>query len=115
MGDDYSANMPAIVASSGGIGEGARLAGAMVPAFESAVSEYDGCWGVEGDGDLFADRVGAQAREERDQVLKTLGDIANGYLSLAAAVVQEAQNVQRPQNLAMEDIESQSADSETRR
>ncbi|MEU5344737.1 MULTISPECIES: hypothetical protein [unclassified Streptomyces] len=115
MGDDYSANMPAIVASSGGIGEGARLAGTMLPGFESAISQYDGCWGVEGDGDLFADQVGPQAREERDQVVKTLGDVANGYVNLASAVLQEAQNVQRPQNLAMEDIASQSAESETRR
>ncbi|GAA4792639.1 hypothetical protein [Streptomyces ziwulingensis] len=114
MSGEYSANVSDIRASSKHIDDAVRGAEALGPRFEENWDMTSGWWGEEG-GDDFADAVGPQCREEKEQVTKTVSDITSGFLALVDAVAQEADNVQRPQVQALDDIEALKAESESRR
>ncbi|WP_434587654.1 hypothetical protein [Streptomyces sp. A5-4] len=115
MAGNYSADIQAILAGSKSIADAVRYSEALVPNFERDSGEYSGWWGEEGGDDLFANQVGDQVRKEQEQVILTADAITNGFMALVDAVAAEAGNVQRPQALAVEDIQSQSAESESRR
>ncbi|MGW1505867.1 hypothetical protein ACWCQW_46650 [Streptomyces mirabilis] len=114
MSDKYSAEIPVILASAGGIGDAVQSGQGMASEFERASDEYKGCWGEVGEGDSFADTVTEQVEQEREQVLATWNEVYNGVLGLVDAVTGEAQAVARPQTLAAEGIDEQTAQSETR-
>ncbi|MEN8651245.1 hypothetical protein ABCR94_11520 [Streptomyces sp. 21So2-11] len=86
-----------------------------MPNFERDNAEYDGWWGEEGSDDLFANQVGEQVRKEQEDVIATTNAITMGFMALVDAVAGEAANVQKPQDLAMEDIQTHSAESESKR
>ncbi|NEA68406.1 hypothetical protein [Streptomyces sp. SID12488] len=112
---EYSAEISVIRAASGGIGALAGGGEHMVSDFEAGVAETVGWWGDEGGDDLFADRMGEQCRKEEAQVIETATSITGFVNALFDAVDQEADHVQRPQTLAMDDIDAQSLQSEERR
>ncbi|MDW4906219.1 hypothetical protein RB628_12940 [Streptomyces sp. ADMS] len=115
MAGEYSADIPVIRASSGGIEGLVGSGGSMVSDFETGIALTNGWWGEEGGDDIFADQVGEQCRREQAQVIETGNSIYGFVMALVDAVNQEAEHVQRPQTLALEDIEAQSAESEERR
>ncbi|WP_189146431.1 hypothetical protein [Streptomyces lacrimifluminis] len=87
----------------------------MVSDFETGIALTNGWWGEVGSGDLFADQVSDQCQREQAQVIETGNSIYGFVMALGYAVSQEAEHVQRPQTLALDDIEAQSAESEERR
>ncbi|HET6857365.1 MAG TPA: hypothetical protein VFH94_09765 [Streptomyces sp.] len=115
MADNYSAEIQRILASSNAISNAVGYTERLVPNFERDNAEFEGCWGIVGSGDPFADTVTEQVREEQEQVIATVNSITTGFMALIGAVADEAANVQKPQDLAMEDIQSQSAESESKR
>ncbi|MET9481587.1 hypothetical protein [Streptomyces sp. NPDC006638] len=115
MPGTYSGDYEGIRGLSRHIADASRTGEEIGPRFDTDSSAYEGCWGEEGGDDEFANQVGPQARKEREMVLDTLLSITSGYRALVDAVDAEAENVRRPQTLAMDDIRTYSADSETRR
>ncbi|MFI9584768.1 hypothetical protein ACIHCQ_23650 [Streptomyces sp. NPDC052236] len=115
MAGEFSAFPDGIRGSSREIGEASRQGDAIGPRFETDSEKYDDCWGEEGGDDLFANQVIPQVREERAQVMQTLDAITSGFRALVDAVEAEADNVQRPQDLALEDIQAYGGEIETRR
>ncbi|MFJ1600507.1 hypothetical protein [Streptomyces sp. NPDC088261] len=115
MAGNYSADIQAILAGSKHIAAAVSYGERMVPNFESDSEGYSGWWGEEGGDDLFANQVGEQVRDEQERVITTANAITEGFLALVDAVAGEAQNVRRPQELALDDITTHGTESESRR
>ncbi|OON81685.1 hypothetical protein [Streptomyces tsukubensis] len=114
MAGEYAANVSGVMAGSKHMDDAVRGAEELGPRFETNWDMTEGWWGEEGSDD-FADQIGPQCREEKERVVRTAKDIVAGFLALVDAVAQEAVNVQRPQFQALEDIQTQHVESETRR
>ncbi|MEV0302135.1 hypothetical protein [Streptomyces prasinus] len=115
MAGNYSADIQAILAGSKHLADAVRYGDEMLPRFETGYAVYSGWWGEEGGDDEFANAVGEQVRKEQEQVSATVTAITGGFLALVDAVAAEAEHVQRPQTQALDDIEAQGSESETRR
>ncbi|MEU3459426.1 hypothetical protein ABZ721_05640 [Streptomyces sp. NPDC006733] len=115
MPGEYSANVGDIRAGSKHIDAAVRGSEELGPRFEDNWHLTAGWWGEEGGDDVFANTVGEQCRNEKEQVTQTVSAITSGFLALVDAVAEEAVNVQRPQVQALDDIQTLSSESENRR
>lgn len=115
MQNEFSADVTGIRAGSRHIDDAVRGSETLGAKFKANWARTEGWWGEEGTDDPLADQLGPQCRDEKDQVDKTVSDITGGFLALVDAVAQEAENVQRPQLHALDDIQTLSAESENRR
>ncbi|WP_037872826.1 hypothetical protein [Streptomyces sp. NRRL S-37] len=115
MAGNYSADIQAILQSSRYLADAVRYGDEMLPRFENGCAQYSGWWGEEGGDDDFANAVGEQVRREQQQVAETVLAVTGGFMTLVDAVAAEADHVQRPQTQALDDIQAQGSESETRR
>ncbi|MEW2397779.1 hypothetical protein [Streptomyces sp. NPDC046862] len=114
MPDEFTADVTEIRASSKHLDDAVRGSETIGLRFDTTWAQTEGWWGEEGD-DEFANQLGPQCRDEKEQVTKTVNDITGGFLALVGAVAQEAEHVQRPQIQALDNLETLSAESENRR
>ncbi|MFD9545660.1 hypothetical protein [Streptomyces sp. NPDC060022] len=106
---NYSADIEQILRGSARLREAVRLGERMLPEFEEKIQQTWGWWGDEYGDDPYATQVGSQYRKEYEGVIDTLRAITNGFTGLVEAVADEAINVKRPQDDALDQINDESA------
>lgn len=105
---NYSADIEQILRGSKRLSEAVRLSDQMLPEYEERTQRTWGWWGDEYGDDPYATQVGSQCRKEHEGVLATLRAITTGFRGLVDAVADEAVNVKRPQDDALDQIHDES-------
>ncbi|MGI5197945.1 hypothetical protein ACQEVY_30665 [Streptomyces sp. CA-288835] len=114
MHSEFSGDVTELRAKSKHLDDAVRGAETLGDKFEANWAKTEGWWGERGD-DEWAEKVGSQCVDEKEQVTQTVGDITGGFLALVDAVAQEADKIQRPQLQALDDLQTLSDESESRR
>lgn len=115
MAVNFSADIQGILQGNRQLADAVGYGDTMLPRFDAGWAEYAGWWGEEDGDDDFANAMGPQCRQEREQVEVTLRSVLGGFMTLVDVFAAEADHVQRPQIQALDDIGAHGSESEIRR
>ncbi|WP_327249992.1 hypothetical protein [Streptomyces sp. NBC_01320] len=114
MGSEYSADIDGILQGCSKLREAVAYSDRLEPEFDRGYGNYVGWWGEEGCDDDFANQVGPGCRREYEQARSAVGSISTGFANLIHAVREQAGQVQKPQDLALDDIHREGSQTERR-
>jgi hypothetical protein len=105
MVSEYSADTDGMLQGNSELKDVRERAHRIGPKFAENYKQFMNWWGVEGDD--FGDQVGPGCMDEHDQTNSTVASFLNGLERLIDVLDEQAAQVKRPQDLAIEDIHAQ--------